>query len=108
MNGNYIPRLSLEKPSALFQPNLTGHITQTANATNDGGAFKNFITNSVEQINTTLQQPDSLMNRAMTVGDVDVHDVMIANAKAELAVNVTTQVVTKEVQAYDKILQIQI
>ena len=45
---------------------------------------------------------------AMTTGNVDVHDLMVANAKAELLVSVTTQVATKVVQAYDKILQIQL
>lgn len=110
MNHGYIPRLSLTKPADIFKPALGAHITKTVsvNPTNDGGAFKTFLNSSVQQVNNTLKEPDALMNRAMTVGDVDVHDVMIANAKAELAVNVTSQVVTKVVQAYDRILQIQI
>jgi len=48
------------------------------------------------------------MHEAMTTGSVDVHDVMIANAKSELVVNIAAQMTTKVIQAYDRILQIQI
>ncbi len=71
-------------------------------------SFKDMVSNAVGNVNETLSAPDTLMQRAMTTGDVDIHDVMIANAKAELAVNVTSQIATKVMQAYDRILQIQI
>ena len=40
--------------------------------------------------------------------NVDIHDVMTAMSKAELAVNITTTVTGKVIQAYDKIMQLQI
>jgi len=40
--------------------------------------------------------------------NVDIHDVMTAMAKAELAVNIATTATGKVIQAYDKIMQIQI
>jgi flagellar hook-basal body complex protein FliE len=40
--------------------------------------------------------------------NVDIHDVMIASAKAEININVMTSVVGKVIQAYDKIMQIQV
>ena len=41
-------------------------------------------------------------------GNADIHDVMTAMAKAELGVTVATNITTKIVQAYDKIMQIQL
>ena len=39
---------------------------------------------------------------------VDVHDVMIAMSQAEVTLPVATTAVTKVIQAYDKISQIQV
>jgi flagellar hook-basal body complex protein FliE len=71
-------------------------------------SFKSVLGNVVHNVNETLNTPDALMKEAMTTGNVDVHDVMVANAKSELLLNVTTQIATKVIQAYDRILQIQI
>ena len=40
--------------------------------------------------------------------NVDIHDVMTAMAKSEVSVNVATQMVGKVIQAYDRIMQIQV
>jgi flagellar hook-basal body complex protein FliE len=71
-------------------------------------SFKAVLGNLVHHVNETAGAPDELMRQAMTTGEVDVHDVMIANAKSELVVSVTTQIATKVIQAYDRIKQIQI
>jgi flagellar hook-basal body complex protein FliE len=91
MPGGGLPKYQLNLDSDVQRPN-----------------FQNVLGNLVNNVNQTLSAPDALMTQAMTTGGVDVHDVMIANAKADLAINVTTQVATKVMQAYDKILQIQI
>ena len=45
----------------------------------------------------------------MLAGDgTDIHDVINSINKAEISVTVATQVLTKIVQAYDKIMQIQV
>ena len=66
------------------------------------------MSNALNTVNETVTAPDTMMHDAMATNSVDVHDLMIANAKSELLVSVTTQMATKVVQAYDKILQIQI
>ncbi len=104
-----IRRLSFEGIDRQFQAGMTGHVqkmqfdSETAPA-----SFKDALANVVSAVNDTAQAPDAMMQQAMTTGAYDVHDVMIANAKAELAVNMTTQIATKVIQAYDRILQIQI
>lgn len=110
MNIGYIPKLSLDGVKNPFQVNMTGQITKTQPSLDsvERSSFQNVLANTVESLNDTVTKPDAMMHDAVTTGTVDVHDLMIANSKAELLVSITTQVATKVVQAYDKILQIQI
>lgn len=72
-------------------------------------SFKGVMSDMAQGINQELNAPDQLLKDAMTgSGDVDIHDVMTAMAKAELTVNVATQITSKVIQAYDKIMQIQV
>ena len=60
-------------------------------------------------MNTSMNEPDNLMKDVMMGSEnVDIHDVMTAMAKAELAVSIATTATGKVIQAYDKIMQIQI
>lgn len=71
--------------------------------------FKGVMSGLVSNVNKDLNAPDQLLNDAMTeTNGVDIHDVMTAMAKAELSINVATQVTSKVIQAYDKIMQIQV
>lgn len=107
--------------------NLTGHIqnsptdmgigsmpsmpTMKVNSIDEtqSGSFKGFMSGLVGNLNQSLNAPDQLLKDAMTGNnDVDIHDVMTAMAKAEISVNVATQVTSKVIQAYDKIMQISV
>lgn len=71
--------------------------------------FKSVMSGLVENFNTELNAPDNLLKDAMSgSGNVDIHDVMTAMAKSEISVNVATQMVGKVIQAYDKVMQIQV
>ena len=71
--------------------------------------FKQVMSGLVENFNRELNAPDNLLRDAMSGSqNVDIHDVMTAMSKAELAVNVATTVTGKVIQAYDKIMQLQI
>jgi flagellar hook-basal body complex protein FliE len=72
------------------------------------GSFQNVMANSIQGINQTVRAPEALMKEAMSGGRVDIHDVVIASSKAELAVSLTSQTLTKVIQAYDRISQIQV
>lgn len=116
MKTNFIPRLGGgENPFKSSFSNLTNHVTGKVQLSQfapssgvEGVSFKNVMSETMNNVNQTISAPDALMHEAMTTGNVDVHDVMIANAKAELVVNIATQMTTKVIQAYDRILQIQI
>jgi flagellar hook-basal body complex protein FliE len=71
-------------------------------------SFKDVMGNLIKDTDNTLTKPDELMNRALTTGDVDIHEVMIANTKADMAINIVSQVATKVIQAYERVQQIQV
>ena len=71
--------------------------------------FKSVMSGLVEKFNSDLNAPDGMLKDVMAGNDdVDIHDVMVAMSKAEIAVNVATTATGKIIQAYDKIMQIQI
>lgn len=71
--------------------------------------FKTVFTGLVENLNQDIKKPDQLLQDYMTgVGNVDVHDIMIAVNKTEAAAQLATSVTTKIINVYDKIMQINI
>ncbi len=71
--------------------------------------FKQVFSGLMENFNNELNAPDNLLKDVMSGSqNVDIHDVMTAMAKSEITVNVATQVTGKVIQAYDKIMQIQV
>lgn len=73
------------------------------------GDFKGVLSGLVENFNKDLNAPDNMLKDVMSGNDdVDIHDVMTAMAKAEINVNVATQITGKIIQTYDKIMQLQV
>ena len=71
--------------------------------------FKAVFSGLVENLNQDLKKPDQMLQDYMTgTGNVDIHDVMIAINKTEVATQMATTVTTKIISAYDKIMQINI
>lgn len=71
--------------------------------------FKTVFTGLVENLNAQVEAPDNLLKDVMQGNtNVDIHDVMTAMAKSEISVNVATQLTGKVIQAYDKVMQIQV
>ena len=71
--------------------------------------FKTVFAGMVDNFNKELNAPDNLLKDVMSGNkNIDVHDVMIAMSKSEISVNVATTAVGKVIQAYDKIMQIQV
>ena len=71
--------------------------------------FKSVFSGLVEDLNAEMNEPDNLLKDVMSGSkNVDIHDVMTAMAKSEITINVATQLTGKVIQAYDKIMQIQV
>ena len=74
-----------------------------------GTSFKNVLSGMISNINNEIEKPDQLLNQQMMGNsDVDIHDVMTAVAKAELGINLATQMTSKVVSAYTTIMNISI
>ena len=77
--------------------------------TPDTPDFKQVMSGLVENMNNELNAPDNLLKDVMSgSSNVDIHDVMTAMAKSEISINMATQLTGKVIQAYDKVMQIQV
>lgn len=70
--------------------------------------FKDMMTGMLSELNNTIKAPDQVMQDVMTGNGADIHDAMIAMSKAELGMSIATSVATKVVQAYEKVIAIQV
>ena len=119
MTNGFFPQMGLigriqNAPTSMNMgsiPNMPNMQTMNVGALNEGetSSFKNVISGLSQGLNQDLNAPEKLLKSAMAGdSDVDIHDVMTAMAKAEISVNVATQVTSKVIQAYDKIMQISV
>lgn len=112
-NGFYTPRIDL---TGRIQNSPVGNIGMNPMSSMNidsvdkpESSFKNVMSGLAQNFNQELNAPEKLLKSAMSGdSDVDIHDVMTAMAKAEISVNVATQVTSKVIQAYDKIMQISV
>jgi len=71
--------------------------------------FKTVMSGLVENLNEQVNAPDNLLKDVLSGNqNVDIHDVMTAMSKADISVNIATQVTGKVIQAYDRIMQLQV
>ncbi|MBP3820216.1 flagellar hook-basal body complex protein FliE [bacterium] len=71
--------------------------------------FKQVFTGLMEDLNKDMNAPDDLLKDVMQGNkNVDIHDVMVAMSKSEISVNIATQLTGKVINAYDRIMQINI
>ena len=71
--------------------------------------FKRVFSGLVEHFNQDLNAPDDMLKDVMQGNkNVDIHDVMVAMSKTEISVNIATQAVGKVINAYDRVMQINV
>ena len=71
-------------------------------------AFSDMFREKLNDVNE-LQKDSQAMTASFAAGETDnVHDVMIAAEKAKVAVNLTTAVQTKVLDAYNEIMRLQV
>ena len=110
MKNQYIPKVQLQQDIAETKLNTFQNPMRlnSIGTSPEVPQFKEVLTGMIRELDTSVKAPDQIMQDAMTGNGADIHDVMIAMAKAELSVNVATQVTTKVVQAYEKVIAIQV
>lgn len=111
MQHQFIPRVDFTEDVTSTKLNTDSikplRMNSMENPTN-GVNFKDVMTNMAQELNETVKAPDQVLHDAMLGNGADVHDVMIAISKAEIGVNLATQVTTKVIQSYEKVSAIQV
>lgn len=74
----------------------------------ESGSFKNFLVDSIQDVNAMQQQADVAVETLMTGGDVDPAEVLTAVQKADMAFRLMLQMRNKAMQAYQEIKDIRI
>lgn len=93
-------------PQAGMMPGkLHGHVSFNQN---DNVTFSQTVANMISSANQTLGAPEQLTIEAVTTGNVDIHEVMIAMGKSEVAFKLITAVAQKGIGTFDKLTNMQI
>lgn len=70
-------------------------------------SFASFLKTALDGVAAQEQQVHRV-NDQFLIGEADVNDVLIASAKAELSLSLTSQVRNKVIEAYQEIMRMQI
>ncbi len=83
-----------------------------ASANSDGvqekSSFKDYLLDSIRQVNDMQQQADAAVEKMVTGGDITPAEVLTAVQKADLAFKMMLQVRNKLLQAYDEVQAIRV
>jgi flagellar hook-basal body complex protein FliE len=91
-----------------FQSGFENFSIQKENNNNNVQAFSDLFREKIDEVNQ-LQKDSQSATASFAAGETDnIHDVMIAAEKAKVAVNLTTAVQTKVIDAYNEIMRLQV
>ena len=94
--------------SVYSPPVLPGPLPGQADAAKDSSAFKDFLLNSIQEVNAMQQDADRAVETLATGGDVSPAEVLTAVQKADIAFRMMLQVRNKIVQAYQEVQNIRV
>jgi len=77
-------------------------------AAEGSASFKDFLLNSIQEVNTMQQAADHAVEELATGGDVNPAEVLTAVQKADIAFRMMMQIRNKIVQAYQEVQNIRI
>lgn len=81
---------------------------QVENNNNNNRSFSSMLQDNLEEVNGLQKQADEITTD-FTLGKVDnIHDVTIATEKARVALNLTTAIQGKVMDAYKQIMRMQV
>jgi flagellar hook-basal body complex protein FliE len=98
VNSIQVPPLTLPRSSS-----MTSSVEQTSS-----GSFKDFLLESIGQVNSMQQDANHAVEQLATGGDVSPAEVFTAVQKADLAFRMMMQVRNKLVQAYQDVQNIRV
>jgi len=95
-----------QAPSIPGHNNLTGYVSHNDGI--GGASFGSTINSMINKANQAMATPDHLAIEAVNTGSADIHEVMIAIGKADVAFKLITAVTQKVVGAFDKLTSLQV
>lgn len=87
---------------------LPGQSPDGVNPARDPASFKNFLLESIQEVNSMQQEADRAVEKLVTGGDVNPAEVLTAVQKADIAFRLMIQVRNKMVQAYEEVKNIRV
>ena len=87
---------------------LSGNHTSAQQAAGAEKSFKNFLLESIGEVNQLQQQADQAVETLATGGETTPAEVLTAVQKADLAFRTLMQIRNKLVSAYDEVRQMRI
>lgn len=92
-------------PSSFINGKSTGETSQGNQST---ASFKDVLAEKLEEANSLQKQADRLTETFMAGGEADIHEMLIAMEKADMALRETVEIRNKLVEAYKEIEKMQI
>lgn len=88
--------------------NAAGIGNQLTSQPSDGPSFKDFLVDSIREVNTLQNNADKAVEGLFTGEDVNPAEVLTAVQKADIAFRMMMQIRNKLVQAYDEVKNIRV
>ncbi|MEG0385763.1 flagellar hook-basal body complex protein FliE [Solibacillus cecembensis] len=70
--------------------------------------FANTLKEAISNVNAQQVQSDTMTQKLISGGDVDLHEVMIASQKASVTLSATIEIRNKAVEAYQEIMRMSV
>ncbi len=80
----------------------------SANQATAGPSFKDFLVDSIRDVNSMQQEANQAVESLFTGGDVNPAEVLTAVQKADMAFRMMMQIRNKLVQAYDEVKNVRV
>lgn len=88
--------------------NESTKINPTVTAADAQQTFANSLKDAIAKVNDQQIQSDTMTEKLINGGNVDLHEVMIASQKASITLNATMEVRNKVIEAYQEIMRMSV
>jgi flagellar hook-basal body complex protein FliE len=100
--------MSAITPAQMFTQQVAQSPASVNKPTGDAESFKDFLVDSIRDVNSMQQQADQAVETMMTGGDSDPAEVLTAVQKADLAFRLMMQMRNKLMQVYQEVRDIRV
>lgn len=88
--------------------NESTKINPTVTSADAQQTFANSLKDAISKVNDQQIQSDTMTEKLINGGNVDLHEVMITSQKASITLNATMEVRNKVIEAYQEIMRMSV